>query len=212
MDIAYCKGSTSFRFRFRIKASCSASAFSRSASASRSAFASASRISMLPPPSATCRSIRFAMSPSLEIREDGLHRSCRSVSHRKSRISSSVFPGNSRVPLPTACWYRLRTFVGRSITTQSTLGQSHPSVSSMLLHSTEYLPASKSFSISARSGLFPFTSAAFIPISFSSSQNRCDVWIRGRNTTVFRSAYRSAISCAICRRYGSSALPISPAL
>ena len=40
------------------------------------------------------------------------------------------------VPRPTIWLYRLRTLVGRSTTTQSTLGQSQPSVSSMLLHST----------------------------------------------------------------------------
>ena len=58
-------------------------------------------------------------------------------------------PGERRVPRPTIWLYRLRTLVGRSTTTQSTEGQSQPSVSSMELHSTLYLPASKSASTCA---------------------------------------------------------------
>ncbi len=101
------------------------------------ASSSASMMSTPYAESMTCLSIFSAISESFEIREEGLHRSCRSVIHRKSSRISSVLPGYNRIPRPTICWYRLRTFVGRRMTMQSTAGQSQPSVSSMLLHRTE---------------------------------------------------------------------------
>ena len=95
---------------------------------------------------------------------------------------------------------------------QSTDGQSQPSVSSMELHNTLYLPASKSFNTSACPGCLrlllppgnhkhlgdPGTSgwslpAAEIPQFFYPLQYFCISW-------------------AIPSRYGSSAVPISLAL
>ena len=96
---------------------------------------------------------------------------------------------------------------------QSTLGQSQPPVSSMELQSTAPGPAaSKAASTSARSRLSPFTSIAFMPRSASSRVNFRLVAMSGRNTTVLRPAQVFAISPAICPRYGSSAVPSSPAL
>ena len=142
----------------------------------------------------------------------GRHSSWRSVSHKKSSRSRSFLPvsGDRRVPRPTIWLYRLRTLVGRSTTMQSTLGQSQPSVSSMLLHRTLYLPFEKSDRISARSSLCPFTSAARNPLLLRMSRNFWLVLISGRNTTVFRPAHAVCISDAICSRYGSSAVPSPP--
>lgn len=84
--------------------------------------------------------------------------------------------------------------VGRSTTTQSTLGQSQPSVSNMELHSTLYFPASKSVRISLRSALWPLTSAARKPLALSRSRNFWLVLMRGKNTTVLRPAQCCAIS------------------
>ena len=64
-------------------------------------------------------------------------------------------------------------------------GQSQPSVSSILLHSTLYLPASKSRSTSARSPLSPFTSAARKPLLSRISRNFCDVFISGKEHNRF---------------------------
>ena len=71
--------------------------------------------------------------------------------------------------------------------TQSTDGQSHPSVKSMELHSTLYLSAAKSASTFSLSALLPLTSAARNPLLLRIAVNFCDVLISGRNTTVLRS-------------------------
>ena len=96
-------------------------------------------------------------------------------------------PGNRRVPRPTIWLYRLRILVGRSTTTQSTEGQSHPSVRSMELHKTLYRPSLNSRRTWARSALPPLTSAARKPWLLRMSRNFWEVFTRGRNTTVFRS-------------------------
>ena len=90
--------------------------------------------------------------------------------------------------------------VGLSTITQSTDGQSHPSVSSILLHRTLYLLLSKSFKISARSSLLPLTSAALNPWRFNISLNFCDVFTSGRKTTDFLFLQYFSISLAICSR------------
>ena len=134
----------------------------------------------------------------------GLHRSWRSVIHRKSSTSSSVLPvsGLRRVPRPTIWTYRLRTLVGRSTTMQSTLGQSQPSVSSIELHSAEPGPAaSKAASVSDRSALSPLTSLAANPRSARIRANFLDVATSGRKTTVLRSMQPAAsISSAMDSR------------
>ena len=173
MDISNCRGSTSCRFRFFISASFCARAASRSAITSSLAFCSASSISTGQPASSIFLVILTATSGDSQIRCAGRHSSWRSVFHRKSSSRRWSFPvsGLSRVPRPTIWQYRLRTFVGRSTTMQSTEGQSHPSVSNIELQSTLYLPASKSAKISARSGLLPLTSAARNPLWLRMSRN-----------------------------------------
>ena len=149
------------------------------------------------------------------IRCAGRHSSWRSTCQRKSSSSSSVLPvsGLRRVPRPTIWQYSERTLVGRSTTTQSTLGQSQPSVSSIELQSTAPPPASSNAaSVSARSALSPLTSIARKPLASRIPRNFCDVLTSGRKTTVLRSAHPAAsISSAMRSRYGSSAVPRSPA-
>ena len=212
MDMANCSGSTSLRLRLRISASCRARDCSRSRIVSRSACSSASIRSTAPVVSSTMRSTRSASFSSLHTRQEGRHRSRRSVCHRKSSTSRYSLPGLRRRPRPMICWYRLRTLVGRRLMMQSTEGQSQPSVSSMLFVRTSYLPRSKSSRSCARSGLSPLTSAARKPRSRSMAQNFREVLTSGRNTTVLRPRQYSSISSAICARYGSSALPMSSAL
>ena len=140
------------------------------------------------------------MSSSLSVaRQAGLQRLCFLQSHKKSKISKFSLPGCNLVPLPIICAYKLRIFVGRSTTTQSTDGQSHPSVKSIALQRTEPLPALSNHSrTSFRSELFPFTSLApgIIPAS------SCAILISGQKTTVFLSDANSLIASAICGRYG----------
>ena len=171
MDISNCKGSTSLRLRERISANCFARDSSRWATTSSLAFFSASSRSTGHPAAWMFSVIFRATSSDSQIRLAGWHSSWRSVCHRKSRSSRSSLPGNSRVPRPTIWLYRLRTLVGRRTTTQSTLGQSQPSVSSMELHRTLYFPPSKSLRTSARSWLLPLTSAARNPWALSRRQN-----------------------------------------
>ena len=210
MLISYCSGSTSLAFLRRCSSSCFARASSRWVTTSSPASAAASSMSSGHPVWARFSVIWRATVRSSQTRSAGRHSSCLSVIHKKSSKSRSLLPGESRVPRPTIWLYRLRTLVGRSTTTQSTEGQSQPSVSSMELHSTLYLPASKSASTCLRSSLWPLTSAARKPWAFSRSRNFWLVLISGRNTTVLRSLQRWAISAAICSRYGSSAVPRSP--
>ena len=200
MLISYCSGSTNLAFLRRCSSSCFARASSRWATTSSLACTAASSMSCGQPLSARFSVIWRATVRSSQTRSAGRHSSCLSVIHKKSRSSRSVLPGESRVPRPTIWLYRLRTLVGRSTTTQSTLGQSQPSVSSMELHSTLYLPASKSASTALRSVLWPLTSAARNPWEFSRSRNFWLVLMRGRNTTVLRPLQRWAISAAICSR------------
>ena len=143
MLISNCTGSTSLRLRPFMAFSSRARLSSRCATTS--ALACRSHASRSTPPGACSASsvMRAATSGDCATRCAGRHRSCLSVIHKKSSTSSSALPvsGLRRVPRPTICTYRLRTFVGRRTTTQSTLGQSQPSVSSMELHSTAPGPA-----------------------------------------------------------------------
>ena len=197
MDSSNCNGSTRRRLRLFISASCLARDSSRCCTTSLSACSAASRMSTGPPCSAALSVMLSATSAVSQTRCAGRQSSCRSVCHRKSSSSRSVLPGNRRVPRPTIWLYRLRTLVGRSTTTQLTLGQSQPSVSSILLHSTLYSPRSNAARISARSGDSPFTSAARKPREHRISRNFWLVLTSGRNTTVLRSAQVFAISSAI---------------
>ena len=213
--MANCTGSTSARLRLRMDASCSASASSRCRTTSSDACRSTASRSTGPPAASAIWVMRSATSGDLATMCAGRHRSWRSVIHRKSSTSRSALPvsGLRRVPRPTICTYRLRTLVARSTTTQSTLGQSQPSVSSIELHSTEPGPAaSKRASVSARSGLSPLTSMASKPRFASAAANFLDVATSGRNATVLRPMHpAAAISSAMRPRYGSSAVPRSPA-
>ena len=136
MLISNCSGSTSFFFRALISDSCFARASSRCATTSSAACFSAASMSTGIPATSMFAVICLATSSSWQIRLAGWHSSCLSVCHRKSSSSRWSFPGCSRVPRPTIWLYRLLILVGRSTTMQSTDGQSHPSVSSIELHST----------------------------------------------------------------------------
>ena len=144
--------------------------------------------------------IFLATSGLLVIKWAGLHSSWRSVCHRKSSSNRFSFPGARRVPRPTIWLYKARTFVGLNTTTQSTVGQSHPSVNSIELHNTLYLSLSKSSRTSARSLDSPLTSAALNPLALRISRNFCDVLTSGKKTTVFLSLHCLTISSAICSR------------
>ena len=212
MDISNCNGSTSFRLRFFISLSFSAKACSRSATTSDSDSFSSSSISIGTAESSSFSVIFFAMSSSLLMRCAGRHNSCRSVFQRKSSSSTFSFPLCNRVPRPTIWLYKARDLVARRTIMQSTDGQSHPSVRSILLHRTLYFPSSKSLRTSALSWLLPFTSAALKPYLRRYRQNFLLVSTRGKNTTVFRSLAYVTISSAILSRYGSRAVPSSPTL
>ena len=81
-------------------------------------------------------------SSEAESSDAGRQSSCVAVSHRKSRMSRFSLPGERRVPRPTIWQKRDRTFVALRTQTQSTSGQSHPSVRSMELRTTVPGPAS----------------------------------------------------------------------
>ena len=166
IDISNCSGSTSFLFLFRISFSCLARLSSLCATTSSCALTSASSKSTGQPASAMFFVIWFATSSLSLIKCAGWHNSCLSECQRKSRSNNSVFPSQSLVPRPTICEYNALTFVGLNTTTQSTLGQSQPSVNSIELHNTLYFPLSKSCKTSVLLSLPPFTSTALNPNSF----------------------------------------------
>ena len=124
-------------------------------------------------------------------------------------MSRFSLPGARRVPRPTIWQKSARTFVARSTQTQSTSGQSHPSVRSMELRTTVPGPASAiALIFSWRSGDWPFISIVRRP---AASQYGCKwrlVAMSGVKTTVFRSF---GIADAICGRYGSRAAATPPA-
>ena len=99
--ISNCNGSTSFRLRVFISSSCAFSASSLCACTSEDASFSASSMSSGQPLSARFSVIFLTTSLFVQIMSAGLQSSCRSDSHRKSRISRSSLPGESLVPLPT---------------------------------------------------------------------------------------------------------------
>ena len=197
MLISYCNGSTSLDFFLRIASSSLASASSRSVTTSLSACVSASNKSTSSPLSLMLSVIFFATSGVLHMIFAGLHKSNLSVSHRKSSISSSFLPLNNRVPRPTACAYKLLTFVGLSMITQSMDGSSKPSVQSIELQITSYSPLANFSFVSSLSSLCPLTSCALKPRCISNCVNFLLVAISGKNTSVFLPLQYSIILSAI---------------